>query len=152
MESGAAGIAEVTSSAVIVVLVELLVGFVGVPELIESKDDNEEDDEVDEDVRNEHALEALADLVPVPKRVHVQPLNNPEKRVDSWEEHEELNENVPLFVNSLNDDVNDRTNHTNKHQKEQRSNTALQRETPAAVGLIHICIVLLLLLLHFYLL
>lgn len=125
MESGAAGIAEVTSSAVIVVLVELLVGFVGVPELIKRKDDNEEDDEVDEDVRNEHALEALADLVPVPKRVHVQPLNNPEKRVDSWEEHEELNENVPLFVNSLNDDVNDRTNHTNKHQKEQRSNTAL---------------------------
>ena len=84
MESGAAGIAEVTSSAVIVVLVELLVGFVGVPELIKRKDDNEEDDEVDEDVRNEHALEALADLVPVPKRVHVQPLNNPEKRVASW--------------------------------------------------------------------
>jgi hypothetical protein len=111
-------LAEISGGPVIVVLIKLLVGFVGLPEFIKCENDNEEDDEVNDDVRDEHALEALTNLVPISERVHVHPLEDPEEGVDGRKQHQKLNENVPLFVDGLDYDVDDCTNNSKESQEE----------------------------------
>lgn len=95
--------------------VSFMVPRVRVVELFEGEDDDEKDDEVCDEAEDPSDSEAVRNLFPIIVGIILRPRANIAEHIRHWYEEQNLDEDVPPFLDGSNDNVDDDANECDDH-------------------------------------
>lgn len=105
--------------------VSFMVPCFRVVELFEGEDDDEKDDEVCNEAEHPSGSEAVRNLFPIIVGIILRPRANIAEHIRHWYEEQNLDEDVPPFLDGSNNNINDNANECDDDQEEERSDAAL---------------------------